>query len=85
MDINGVKLREYQEERVAGPNKCIICQQSTTAITFSPINGRKRVIDAAFTRNDIVSKRLKQLGEQSFVYHVNNTSNRRYTIHKPLD
>lgn len=48
----------------ADPKRCIICQKSTTQPTVSTENGRKRIHEAALIREDVVSKRLKLIGQE---------------------
>ena len=43
-------------------------------------NGRKRIIDAAEMREDIVEKRLKLQKGEKFVYRMNNQCYKTYTM-----
>lgn len=65
--------------------KCIICQKSTPERTMSSENGRKRIRDAALIRDDIISKRLKVIDQEEFVYHMSNSCYKAYTMKSHLD
>lgn len=67
--------------------KCIICQTTTSDPTISNANGRKRIREAADIRKDIVTKRIKLLGdhEENFVYHMTNDCYKKYTLRKTLN
>ena len=60
--------------------KCIICQNSTPEPTKTSENGRKRVCEAAIIWDDIVSKRLKLIDKENFVYHMSNSYYKAYAI-----
>ena len=64
---------------------CIICQQSTEEHTTGSEHGRKRVRDAALIRDDIVNKRLKLIGQEDFVYHMNLSYYKSYNMKSRLD
>lgn len=59
--------------------KCIMCQNTTHDKTVSTDNGRKRVQEASEVRNDHVTKRLKLVKGNNFVYHMTNKCYREYT------
>lgn len=59
--------------------KCIMCQNTTHEKTVSTDNGRKRVQEASELRNDHVTKRLKQVEGNNFVYHMTNKCYKEYT------
>ena len=63
---------------------CIICQSSDTEDLKSTENGRRRGIEAASKKLDIVWERLRNYGDQPFEYHVNNTCYKSYTHIKSL-
>ena len=65
----------------ADPKRCIICQKSTPEPTTGTENGRRRVHEAASIREDVVSKRLKVIGQEDFVYH----SGKKGSVKKQLD
>ena len=66
--------------------KCIICQVDNPSTPLrSTRNGRKRILDAAEIRKDIVEKRLKLLKGEEFVYHMNNQCYKTYTMKETLD
>lgn len=67
------------------PKRCIICQKSTPEATTGTENGRKRVHQAASIREDVVSKRLKVIGQEDFVYHMSNQCYKTYTMKSVLD
>lgn len=84
MEGDGVRLSGHGVE---SPyiDTCIICQTTTSQATTSTVNGRKRILDAAYARDDIVKKRLKLIGDSDFVYHMNNECYKKYTLQKTLD
>ena len=65
-------------------SKCIICQKSSSQSASGTENGCKRICEAALIRNDVVSKRLKLIGDNDFVYHMSNECYKRYTLKKTL-
>ena len=65
--------------------RCIICQMLTPEPTTSTEDGGKRVREAASIREDVVSKRLKVIGQEDFVYHMSNQCYRTYTMKSVLD
>lgn len=67
------------------PKRCIICQKSTPEATTGTEIGRKRVHQAASIREDVVSKRLKVIGQEDFVYHMSNQCYKTYTMKSVLD
>lgn len=67
------------------PSRCIMCQNVSSERTSSTENGRKRILEAAAIRNDFVSKRLKLMNNDNFVYHMNNECYKKYTLKKSLD
>ena len=73
------------ETEAADPKRCIICQKSTPEPTTGTENGRRRVHEAASIREDVVSKRLKVIGQEDFVYHMSNQCYRTYTMKSVLD
>jgi hypothetical protein len=92
MDSKGFSLRRSSSEKSTddGANdvnktQCIICQKNTEQKPTSSMQGRKRMIEAAAIRNDLVTKRIKLLNEDNFVYHVTNDCYKRYTLRKSLD
>jgi hypothetical protein len=61
---------------------CIICQKSTSQVPFTSEQGRKRILDAAEVRNDEITKRLKLVKGEAYVYHTSNKCYKRYTMKK---
>ena len=60
--------------------KCILCQETTEEKLVSTPTGCKRVREACDIRNDIVTKRMKVIAEEStFFYHVSNKCYKAYT------
>ncbi|KAK7077326.1 hypothetical protein SK128_000685, partial [Halocaridina rubra] len=58
-------------------SKCLICQKSPPERTMGS--------DAALIRDDIVRKRLKMTDQEDFVYHMNNSCYKAYTMKSHLD
>ena len=65
--------------------KYIICQDCSNDKTVSTENGRKRIREASDIRNDNVSKRLKLVEGDDFVYHMTNQCYKKYTMKPSLD
>ena len=63
--------------------KCIICQMDNPKVDREW--KKKRILDAAEIREDIVEKRLKLLKGEQFVYHMNNQCYKTYTMKKTPD
>ena len=72
-EMEGLPLKRRRSE-VADVDikKCIICQIETNESTSSNKEARLKVIEAAKIRNDVVARRLEQVDNEQFVYHVNN-------------
>ncbi len=60
---------------------CIICQTEKTTATTSTEIGRKRIREQSLRRDDVVTKRLKTLGDtnDNWCYHSNNYCYKTYT------
>lgn len=88
-DKNPVKLTPSPEpipsQFIVDKTICIICQTSTSECTLGYENGRKRIHEAAEIRDDVVTKRLKIIDKEDFVYHMNNTCYKTYTMKSHLD
>ena len=65
--------------------KCIICQKAPQEKAIGSEKGRKRVQEASWLRDDIVSKRLKAIGNENFLYHVSNAFYKACTMKSQLD
>ena len=65
-------------------DKCIICQESRSCSVTTAEQGRRKVLEAAAVRRDIVNESL-QLVEENFVYHVSNECYKKYTLKKSLE
>ena len=66
--------------------RCILCQGEERDKLITNANGRKRIKDAAFVRNDVVPKRLKFINDDvDFSYHMTNKCYKRYTMQKTID
>jgi hypothetical protein len=85
MDGIPLKQQEIYHENDVDPKECIICQKTTSQIPSCTINGRQRVIEAAHIREDEVTKRLKHVDDDIFVYHVSNDCYKKYTHKRSLD
>ena len=80
--MDGVPLKRFKlakEEHIkVNLQLCIICQKGKeNEITTSTEFGRENVARIAALKNDIVLKRLNQIGNKYFSYH-NHTGNRCY-------
>ena len=85
----GTPLRKTSKDKKTSERlnceKCIICQVDNPSTPLrSTENGRKRILDAAEIREDIVEKRLKLLKGEEFVYHMNNPCYKTYTLKKNI-
>ena len=65
--------------------KCIICQKTTGEKVLNNYNGCKRIREASKVRNDDVLKRLNQITDDGFVYHMNNDCYKSYTMAPKLE
>lgn len=83
--MESVTLSKPAEDRPFDVTKCIICQDRSDDKTMSTDNGRKRIREASDIRNDNVSKRLKLIEGDEFVYHMTNKCYKRYTMKSVLD
>lgn len=82
--MEGVTLSRNREEDNTDNDKCIICLKVNDYPATSSENGRKRICEAAEIRRDVVNKRLKTIGDNKFVYHMNNECYKNYTHKKSL-
>ena len=65
--------------------RCIVCQDEEPGKFTSTSNGRKRIRDSATIRKDLVTKRLRLIQNDDFLYHMTNDCYKKYTMKKPLD
>lgn len=65
--------------------RCIICQDGKLTKLTSTSNGRKRIKDVATIRKDVVTKRLRLIQDDDFVYHMTNDCYKKYTMQKTVD
>ena len=73
MDVLGIPLINNPQKSIdTDIKKCIICQIETKKKPTSSEKGRKRILEAAIIRKDIVNKRLKTIGDEPFSYHMDN-------------
>ena len=80
-----LKLCENLENGTMKRENCIFCQSIfPKRTTKATINGRKRIREVAAVKKDVVYKRLKLIGEDDFVYHVNNKCYKNYTHGKTI-
>ena len=79
-----VRLAGESKGAPVEPSSCIICQTPSSERTTSTSNGRKRIREVASTLNDVVLKRLKVIGDDDFVYHMNNECYKTYTLKKTV-
>ena len=84
-EMEGLPLKRHRSE-VADVDikKCIICQIETNESTSSNKEACLKVIEAAKIRNDLVARRLEQVDNEQFVYHLNNKCYKSYTLKKTL-
>ena len=74
----GMPLKRGSMEVKVEIYKCIICQKKINREPIGQISERKRLLDAADSRNDTVSKRLRTVDHEMFVYHMNNDYYKNY-------
>ena len=79
-----VRLARGSQGLAVEPSSSIICQTPSSERTTSTSNGRKRIREVASTLNDVVFKRLKVIGDDDFVYHMNNKCYKTYTLNKTV-
>ena len=70
--MESVNLTQPAPDSQFDAKKCIMCQNTTHVKTGSKDRGRKRVREASEIRNDHVTKRLKLVEGDDFVYHMTN-------------
>ena len=83
--MESVRLSKPTNDSPFDASKCIICQDHTDDKTVSTDNGRKRIREASDIRCDNVSKRLKVIEGDGFVYHMTNKCYKQYTMKTNLD
>lgn len=83
--MESVTLFKPTENCQFDATKCIICQDHSNGKTVSTENGRKRIREASDIRCDTVSKRLKLVQGDEFVYHMTNKCYKEYTLKKTLE
>lgn len=83
--MESVTLTRPARDSPFDAKKCIICQDCSDDKTVSTDNGRKRIREASDIRNDSVSKRLKMVEGDDFVYHMTNQCYKQYTMKPTLD
>ena len=77
--MESVNLTQPTPDSQFDAKKCIMCQNTTHVKTGSKDRGRKRVREASEIRNDHVTKRLKLVEGDDFVYHMTNECYKEYT------
>ena len=86
MDVLGIPLINNPQESIdTDIKKCTIFQIDTKKEPTSSEKGRKRILEAATIRKDIVNKRLKTIGDEPFRYHMDNHCYKTYTHQKSLN
>jgi hypothetical protein len=84
--MEGIPLKRSRRDTYETDfNKCILCQKDTRLEPTSTEQGRKRILEAARIRDDIVNQRLTQGGSSHFVYHVSNDCYKKYTLKQTLE
>lgn len=81
--MESVTLSKQAIESSFDAGKCIICQENSEDKTVSENKGRKRIREASEIRN--VSKRLKLVQGDYFVYHMTNQCYKKYTMKPTLE
>lgn len=82
--MDAVTLSGSPEVSPVDPTKCIVCQTTSSEKVLNNSNGRRRIREASEVRNDDVPKRLQQIADDSFVYHMNNDCYKSYTMASTL-
>ena len=65
--------------------KCLFFQIDTKKEPTRSEKGRKRILEAATIRKDIVNKRLKTIGDEPLSYHMDNHCYKTYTHQKSFN
>ena len=85
-EMEGIPLKRSQSGLPhVDVKKCIICQTNTTEATSSTAESRLKILESSRIRNDVVARRLEQVNQDDFVYHVTNKCYKSYTLKKTLD
>ena len=58
--------------------KCLFCQKKNNLVA-STTDSRLKIVAANNIRKDHISKRLSEIGTQTFYYHVTNDCYKAYT------
>jgi len=82
--MESVELSQSSKEASFDVTKCVICQKSTKVKAVSTSNGCKRIREASAIHNDHVSKLLKLVEGDGFIYHVTNQCYKKYTMKSVL-
>ncbi|CAM1294822.1 Uncharacterised protein r2_g402 [Pycnogonum litorale] len=85
-EVEGIPLKRRRSEFCdVDIKKCIICQIDTNESTCNNPESRKKIIEAARLRKDVVAWRLERVDHEQFVYHVSNNCYKSYTLKKTLN
>ena len=86
MNVLGIPLINSPQESIDSDIvKWIFFQIDTKKEPTSSEKGRKRILDAATIRKDIVNKQLKTIGDERFSYHMDNHCYKTYTHQKSFN
>lgn len=78
--MESVTLSKQAIESSFDAGKHIICQENSEDKTVSENKGRKLIREESEICNDNVSKRLKLVQGDDFVYHMTNQCYKKYTM-----
>ena len=83
MNVLGIPFINNPQKSIdTDMKKCIFFQIDTKKEPTSSEKGRKRILEAATIRKDIVDKRLNTIGDDLFSYHMDNHCYKTYTHQK---
>lgn len=79
-----VQLKRTSDGGTFNIELCIICQSHKKEEPKSNENGRRKMMEAARIKKDIVWERMQTAIDQPFKYHVDNKCYKAYTHSKSL-
>ena len=86
MNVLGIPLINNPQKSIdTDMKKCIFFQIDTKKEPTGSEKGRKRILEAATIRKDIVEKRLKTIGDDLFSYLMDNHCYKTYTHQKSFN
>ena len=84
MDAKGISLKRLMTESAIDERKCIICQIDKRSTLSGTQNERRRAMEDAGLRNDVVLKRLQRANVEHFLYDVDNECYKAYKLSTTL-